>query len=358
MMRYLYYTIQTLRRGRTSSFIKLLSLTLGLLVGVLLFAQIAYELNYEKCYPESERLVMVRCAIYDEDTGARKDTDVGEGGYDRTVFDVTAPTLAEEMSQWVESATTVSDFGGQAVYLDNKLLADTRYLLADTAFFQTLGIEVLEGNPRDMLRQNTVFLSQRFAKEAFGDESPIGRELTLNKQDCLTVRGIYRDMPDNTFLGHYDFVRSIHAGGGYVYGNGWQGNDIFWAILRLRHAEDADAVNAGIHCLHRGGQGLAHCQRESGEEHQERMTRSGVGYKKGEVFIDSSPFLYRCRSGQLSADVVAECEVDDGLAAHLAFLNFHFALACQPSDGGVQVAVGQAGGGLHFRVFPLAMFAC
>ena len=84
------------------------------------------------------------------------------------------------------------------------------------------------------------------------------------------------------------------------------------------------------------------------------MTRSGVGYKKGEVFIDSSPFLYRCRSGH----VVAECEVDDGLAAHLAFLNFHFALACQPSDGGVQVAVGQAGGGLHFRVFPLAMFAC
>lgn len=157
-MRYLYYTIQTLRRGRTSSFIKLLSLTLGLLVGVLLFAQIAYELNYERCYPESERLVMVRCAMYDEDSGARKDTDVGEGGYDRTVFDVTAPTLAEEMSQWVESATTVSDFGGQAVYLDDKLLADTRYLLADTAFFQTLGIEVLEGNPRDMLRQNTVFL--------------------------------------------------------------------------------------------------------------------------------------------------------------------------------------------------------
>ncbi|HJA86692.1 MAG TPA: hypothetical protein H9950_11000 [Candidatus Bacteroides avicola] len=107
-MRYLYYTIQTLSRGRTSSFIKLLSLTLGLLVGVLLFAQIAYELNYEKCYPEPERLVLVRCAIYDEDTGARKDADVGEGGYDHTVFDVTAPTLAEEMSQWVESATTVS----------------------------------------------------------------------------------------------------------------------------------------------------------------------------------------------------------------------------------------------------------
>ena len=57
-MRYLYYTIQTLRRGRSSTFIKLVSLTLGLLVGVLLFAQIAYELNYERCYPEADRLVL------------------------------------------------------------------------------------------------------------------------------------------------------------------------------------------------------------------------------------------------------------------------------------------------------------
>ena len=157
-----------------------------------------------------------------------------------------APTLAEEMSQWVESATTVSDFGGKAVYLDDKLLDNTRYIMADTAFFRTMGIEVLEGDRRDMGRENAVFLSQSFAKEVFGDESPIGRELTLNKQDRLTVRGIYRDMPDNTFLGHYDFVRSIHAGGGYVFGNGWKGNDIFYAVLRLRHAEDVDAVNAGI----------------------------------------------------------------------------------------------------------------
>lgn len=243
-MRYLYYTIQTLRRGRTSSFIKLLSLTLGLLVGVLLFAQIAYELNYERCYPESERLVMVRCAMYDEDSGARR--SYGSTPYDLTVFDVMAPTLAEEMPEWVETASTIGTFGGQMVYYNDKQLVNTRYIMADTAFFQTLGIEVLEGNRRDMGQENTVFLSQSFAKQVFGDESPIGRELTLDKQDRLTVRGIYRDMPDNTFLGRYEFVRSIHAGGGYINGGGWRGNDMFYAILRLRHAEDIDAVNANI----------------------------------------------------------------------------------------------------------------
>ena len=244
-MRYLYYTIQTLRRGRTSSFIKLLSLTLGLLVGVLLFAQIAYELNYENCYPESDRLAMVRIRLSTEDTDALK-TAIGDYPYDGTVYDVVAPTLAEEMAEWVESATTINTNGGRYVYYGNKLLEGTSYIRADTAYFRTMGIEVLEGDQRDLLRTGATFVSESFAKATFGDESPIGKELTLDKQDVLTVRGVYRDMPQNTFLGHYDFVASVHANGGYVNGNGWRGNDMFNAILRLRRAGDVEAVNDRI----------------------------------------------------------------------------------------------------------------
>ena len=51
-MRQIYYTIQILLRGRGSNFIKLMSLTLGLLIGILLFSQIAYELSYENFYKE------------------------------------------------------------------------------------------------------------------------------------------------------------------------------------------------------------------------------------------------------------------------------------------------------------------
>ena len=244
-MRYLYYTIQTLRRGRASSFIKLLSLTLGLLVGVLLFAQIAYELNYENCYPEPDRLAMVRIRLSTEDTDALK-TAIGDYPYDGTVYDVVAPTLAEEMAEWVESATTINTNGGRYVYYGNKLLEGTSYIRADTAYFRTMGIEVLEGDQRDLLRTGATFVSESFAKATFGDESPIGKELTLDKQDVLTVRGVYRDMPQNTFLGHYDFVASIHANGGYVNGNGWRGNDMFNAILRLRRAGDVEAVNDRI----------------------------------------------------------------------------------------------------------------
>ena len=163
-MRYLYYTIQTLRRGRTSSFIKLLSLTLGLLVGVLLFAQIAYELNYEKCYPEPDRLVLAR-ETFTDPNGVLRTTSSGHVYYDPTLFDVTAHTLEAEMPEWVESATVISDYGNQHVYKGDKLLEEASYVEADTAFFRTMGIEVLKGLPQELIQSDAIFLSQRFAKE-------------------------------------------------------------------------------------------------------------------------------------------------------------------------------------------------
>lgn len=66
-MRQLYYTVQILLRGRGSNFIKLVSLTLGLLIGILLFSQIAYELSYENFYKDPENVALMRCRRVKED---------------------------------------------------------------------------------------------------------------------------------------------------------------------------------------------------------------------------------------------------------------------------------------------------
>ncbi len=46
-MKQFYYTIQTLLRGQGNNMIKIVSLTLGLFVGILLFSRVAFELNYD-----------------------------------------------------------------------------------------------------------------------------------------------------------------------------------------------------------------------------------------------------------------------------------------------------------------------
>ena len=48
-MRQIYYTLCTLLRECGSNIIRVISLSLGLTIGVLLFSQIAFELSYEQC---------------------------------------------------------------------------------------------------------------------------------------------------------------------------------------------------------------------------------------------------------------------------------------------------------------------
>ena len=79
-MKQIYYAIQSTLHGRGSNVTKIISLSLGLTIGVLLFSQIAFELNYEKCYPEADRLVLVRGGGENVKTGEK-----GEG-YDDSLF--------------------------------------------------------------------------------------------------------------------------------------------------------------------------------------------------------------------------------------------------------------------------------
>ena len=59
-MKSIYYAIQNIIRGKESNITKVLSLALGLTIGILLFSQIAFELSYDKCWTEWEQLAIVR----------------------------------------------------------------------------------------------------------------------------------------------------------------------------------------------------------------------------------------------------------------------------------------------------------
>lgn len=242
-MRQIYYSIRTLLRERSSNIIRIISLSLGLTIGILLFSQIAFELNYEQCYPESERLAIVRGQI----TNLTSGETMGDDGsnYDYTVCDPVAATLAQDMPEEIESACCVLSGGQYKMYYENKLIQDTHYIYADTCFFQTFGIPVLKGNPKDMIMPGSVFVSESFARKIFGDEEPVGKILSADKQNDFTIRGVYKDVPENTMLTH-DFVVSIHRDGGYQGGAGWNGNDVFYAFLRLHHVSDIDKVNSKI----------------------------------------------------------------------------------------------------------------
>ena len=243
-MRQIYYSIRTLLRERGSNLIRVISLSLGLTIGILLFSQIVFELSYENCYPEAERLAMVRAQITNLSTGEI----MGDDGtnYDYTVFAPTANAVAESMPEEVEYASCVLPEREYNIYYEEKLLSDVDYIYVDSCFFQVFGIPLLKGNLKDLIIPGSVFVSERFARETFADEDPVGKILSADKQNTFTIRGLYKDVPENTMLTH-DFVVSIYNNnGGYQAGNGWNGNDVFYTFLRLRRESDMDKVNDNI----------------------------------------------------------------------------------------------------------------
>ena len=236
-MRQLYYTIQTLLRGRGGNVVKLVSLTLGLLVGVLLFSQIVYELNYDTFYKEHERLTMF---------GAREVSAEGIAGrWEYDTYRPAAAAVAESLPDLVECATPVFFWYQPDLYIADKKLEETKVIFGDSLYFRTMGIEVLSGNPQQLTQTGSAFISKNKAQEWFGTESPIGKTFSMDKRYDITVRGVYEDVPGNISFPNNVLI-SLPTIEQY-YGQGtWSSNDIYMIYVRLRHEGDLEKVNSRI----------------------------------------------------------------------------------------------------------------
>ena len=237
-MRHLYYTLQTLLRGHGGTAEKTISLTLGLAMGVLLFAQIAYELSFDRFYPNPDTLVMLRMRNVTK--------GVPEPGYNYSTYRPAAADLSEAFPDLVESASLTSNlYWKPAFYKDDKKLDDIQTLFADTAYFATTGLTLLKGDPKDLALHSNAFISESMARQLYGDESPIGKELSVEKLYNVTIRGVYADVPRNSIMPH-DLLLPM-AAMDWAYGAGtWGTNNLYGVLFRLKQPADVDAMNSRI----------------------------------------------------------------------------------------------------------------
>ena len=61
-MKQIYYAIQNIIRGRSSTFIKVVSLSLGLFFSIILFSLIGTQLSYDSFYQNNEDIYVVETA--------------------------------------------------------------------------------------------------------------------------------------------------------------------------------------------------------------------------------------------------------------------------------------------------------
>ena len=236
-MKQLYYSIRTLLRGWGSNLTKIISLTLGLFIGILLFSRVVFELSFDSGYKEADKLCVIN-AVYTIGGEVKDPAQVVMGPVPQAIYDA--------FPEGIESATVVSRWYGENTLFKDNIRLQPKMVMADSLFFQTMGIEVISGDPRELTNPEVLFVSQSFAREAFGGENPIGKTLLYNKNMPMTVKGIYADTPENCSLRHdvvISFATIVKNNWQYV---GWDGGDSFEGFIRLKEADGIDGVNVRI----------------------------------------------------------------------------------------------------------------
>lgn len=239
MFRYLYYAVQSLTHRAGSNVTKVVSLSLGLLVSVFLFARIAFELSFDNFYREADKLYQVK-------TGWLKD-GVAQGKESVYTLIPVPATIAEEYPDQVEGATVCC-----TLFDDDYRLGDRRVklqtVMGDTLFFPVMGLDVLEGNPQDLANPDVVFLSESSARSMFGSEDPLGKTVSYDvwgEEAVLLVKGIFRDVPLNTSLEKRpEAVVSFATIGRHTrWATGWNSGGNYNGFVRLRSGNDAAWLN-------------------------------------------------------------------------------------------------------------------
>ena len=236
--------------------IKVLSLGIGLAVGIVLIAKVFFELSYDSFYKDIDRVYTIRTWY----TQQGDEHDYGQ------VSGAVAVGFMEEVPGVEAGTRTTYVFNGDT-YLDengNKLKATL--VCADTCFFKVFDRPILAGDPVKVLSKwGCVMVSRSFA-EKMVDEMPgqaghdvssvIGKQIANADMDGLklTIEGVFEDFPKNGSL-DYDILLSMETYGKQSTDN-WLVNDRYKGYVKLMPGIDPNTLTDAIRKMQEAHQPL------------------------------------------------------------------------------------------------------
>ena len=236
--------------------IKVLSLGIGLAVGIVLIAKVFFELSYDSFYKDIDRVYTIR-------TWYSQQGDEHDYGQ---VSGAVAVGFMEEVPGVEQGTRTTFVFDGDT-YLDedgNKLRGTL--ICADTCFFKVFDRPILAGDPEQALSKwGCVMVSRSFA-EKLVDEMPgqsrhdvsgvIGKQIANADMAGLklTIEGVFEDFPKNGSL-DYDILLSMETYGKRSTDN-WMGNDRYRGYVKLAPGVDPSTLTDAIRKMQEAHQQL------------------------------------------------------------------------------------------------------
>ena len=229
--------------------VKVLSLALGLAIGVVLIAKVCFELQYDSYYPHRERVYKIMTGVQ-RHGGEMENADQVSGAV--------APGF-RDFVPGVEAATRITPlFENNNYYTEDKNKLTANLLLADTSFFDIFQREIYAGDPHKVLAEFAkVMVSRSFAEKLGGAEGAVGQ--TIYNESLpnikLTIDGVYEDFPQNCTFAGVDILLSMRSYS-KVSTENWVGNDRYHGYVKLAEGVDPEGLEEAIHKMQEKNQPL------------------------------------------------------------------------------------------------------
>ncbi|WP_162055395.1 ABC transporter permease [Pontibacter pamirensis] len=180
--------IRILWKNKLFSLVNILSLSLSMAVGVILFTFIKATHDTDHFHPELNQIVR----ILTQETNEVEQTKWA-----------TAPLpLATQMESvsFVEKTVKVRLAGKHNLQTDGgDIPIDIKF--SEPSFFDIFGFKLLSGNAQSLTNSpNSLFLTEKTAEKIFGNTNALGQTVQIENLGSYTVEGIIQDPPLETHL--------------------------------------------------------------------------------------------------------------------------------------------------------------
>ena len=201
------------KKGRSNG-IKILSLGVGLAMGLVLISKVCFERSFDKFYPDSDRIYRLHENIIRD--GEYKSYGQVSGGV-ATAMQVEIPE--------VEKATRLTYIGGDKELFktqDGNRYSARYVVMGDTNVFDLLPRPILIGDPKETLsRPGYVMISNRIAKLLGGAEQAVNKEFE------------FESSPGQTYMSKWSREN-------------WLGNDRYLGYVKLYPGTDPESLTTAI----------------------------------------------------------------------------------------------------------------
>lgn len=224
-------------KNKTSSFINVAGLSVGMAVAIMIGLWIYDEISFDKQNPNYNRIAQVQ-------------QNVTNNGDVQTWGAVPYPLAAELRKSYGSDFKYVvmgAGTGNHIVTLGDKKL--TKW----GSFFEPqapdmLNLTMLQGSKKALTDPTSIFLSASAAKVYFGNADPINKMLKIDSKIDVKVAGVYKDFAQNSSFAGYDFIGSWDM---YYNNNSWiKTMDDPWRpnsfTLYVQLADNADLARVSL----------------------------------------------------------------------------------------------------------------